>query len=170
MIKKLAEYSGGYYIRDDGQVYSFRRGGKYCKMRPYPNGKGYPRVQLGDGSRYFIHRLVASNFLVNDKGYSQVNHKDGNKENNRVTNLEWCTAKQNIKHAWKTGLIKKYHGNRGKKRKPISQYDLGGVLIKTHPSINSAGRSLEKSPGNICLALKGTLKTCYGYKWSYFNS
>ena len=52
-----------------------------------------------------VHRIVAEVFVPNPYGYSEVNHKDGNKKNNCATNLEWVTHKRNIEHAIKTGLI-----------------------------------------------------------------
>jgi hypothetical protein len=56
------------------------------------------------GKTLYIHRLVASAFLENNKGYSQINHKDGNKKNNSVENLEWCSASQNMTHAYENNL------------------------------------------------------------------
>jgi hypothetical protein len=86
------------------------RNGKYCITSYSVNGK---RIVV------YIHRLVAMAFLENPHGYAQVNHKDGNPGNNNVENLEWCTASQNIKHAYETGLFPaifcKYCGARTKR-------------------------------------------------------
>jgi len=68
------------------------------------NRKGYRRV-IVSGKRYFIHRLVAIVYIPNPNNYPQVNHKDGNKLNNAVYNLEWCTNDYNNKHARANGLI-----------------------------------------------------------------
>ena len=70
-----------------------------------PNrNNGYYVVNL-KGKLYYIHRLVAENFIPNPNHLPQVNHIDGNKQNNKVDNLEWCTASENIKHAYSMGLI-----------------------------------------------------------------
>ena len=63
-----------------------------------PNGKGYLRVSIS-GKLMFIHRLVAEKYIPNPNNYEQVNHKDGNKLNNNVDNLEWVTNQQNRNHA-----------------------------------------------------------------------
>lgn len=73
------------------------------------NGNGYKQVQIMRGcKRYtrYVHRLVAECFLDNPNNLREVNHKDGNKGNNAVDNLEWCTHGANIKHAYQTGLKK----------------------------------------------------------------
>ena len=68
------------------------------------NSCGYKRVQLGSSkNKHFVHRLVAECFIEAKSG-TTVNHKDGNKDNNHVDNLEWCTIKNNNIHALQTGL------------------------------------------------------------------
>ena len=78
-------------------------------LMPMDSGKGYKYVSLHcDGRRKnkHIHRLVAEHFLVNTFSKDQVNHKDGNKANNHVDNLEWVTLKENMIHASENGLLK----------------------------------------------------------------
>ena len=67
--------------------------------------------------RFYIHRLVAMSFISNPNKYPQINHKNGNKKDNRVENLEWCTQKQNNQHAWKTGLNKGFERTKEYKNK-----------------------------------------------------
>lgn len=74
------------------------------------NNCGYYRVSLyenGKSKKYFRHRLVAMHFIDNPNNYEFINHKDGDKSNNAITNLEWCTQSYNEKHAFKTGLKQK---------------------------------------------------------------
>lgn len=73
------------------------------KLIPQPNGKGYLRVSIG-GQIKFVHRLVAEMYIPNPENKPQVNHKDGNKTNNCVENLEWVTNQENRAHARKNGL------------------------------------------------------------------
>lgn len=78
-------------------------------MKPSLCG-GYPGVKLllSGGEKYvYIHRAVAEAFIPNPDNKPQVNHKDGNKQNSSVDNLEWCTAKENMHHAIITGLLKR---------------------------------------------------------------
>ena len=90
-----------YLITEDGEVINIKWGGR--KVKPQPNGKGYLRVHIA-GKMYFVHRLVAEKYIPNPNNYPQVNHKDGDKANNKASNLEWVTNKQNREHAIKTGL------------------------------------------------------------------
>lgn len=89
-----------YEITKDGKVIN-KRNGKVVK--PQPNGKGYLRVSIG-GKLQFVHRLVAEKYIPNPQNKEQVNHKDGNKWNNSVDNLEWTTNDENRKHAVKNRL------------------------------------------------------------------
>lgn len=91
-----------YTLYENGEVYS----GKSDKLiKPRTNPNGYLFVTL-DGKQLSIHRLVALHFLPNPYGYPQVNHIDGDKTNNHINNLEWCTSIQNNNHALETGLRK----------------------------------------------------------------
>ncbi len=105
--KAIAECNGEYYISNHGQVKSLRFG-KGKIMKPYLTTKGYFRIGIlvnGKQKMYKIHRLVANAFIENPCNKSTVNHKDGDKTNNHMNNLEWATQKENLQHAWRTGLF-----------------------------------------------------------------
>ena len=91
-----------YEITRDGKVINKHTG---HTLAPQPNGKGYLRVSIGK-KLMFIHRLVAEKYIPNPENKPQVNHKDGNKLNNCVDNLEWCTAKENSIHAYNNYLTR----------------------------------------------------------------
>ena len=105
--KVVAEYPK-YMISESGEVKSFHLGKEKILTHRIKNGYHYIGLSKGNGGRerkmLFIHRLVAMTFLSNSKKLSQVNHIDGNKSNNHVNNLEWCTPAYNTQHAYDTGL------------------------------------------------------------------
>lgn len=109
-MKKQLLFNENYFLFPCGKIESTERGNRILK--PVKNNCGYLQYYLKDRttnkSKWFkVHRLVAVNFISNPNNYNEVNHIDGNKENNNVDNLEWCTHSQNIIHSYKTRVIKK---------------------------------------------------------------
>ena len=109
-----------------------------------------------------IHKIVALTFLENPDNKEQVNHKDGNKLNNAVENLEWCSNRENQIHKFKIGL-----GNNFTRK--IGQYDLSGNLIKEFKSIVSASKELDIGKSNIMGVLTNSRKTAGGFIFKYLD-
>lgn len=109
--KWIKKFKNVYEISNIGQVRSFNKNTNGKIMKQNRNTKGYLFVELRKNKKRFIkkvHRLVMETFIGKSK--LQVNHKDGNKHNNNLKNLEYVTCKQNIIHAWKIGLYKRKVG------------------------------------------------------------
>lgn len=104
-MKPIAHFENRYLISPDGVAMNLANN---TPLTPIRNPNGYLKVGLADGKgghkQLSLHVLVAKHYLPNPYGYDQVNHKDGNKENCSVENLEWCSCQQNIQHALATGL------------------------------------------------------------------
>ena len=99
-------YFGVYFINSDLRVVNSTTG-KVLKEKNHKSG--YRCVCLtinGKRKMKMVHRLIAESFISNPKNLNEVNHLDGNKSNNKIKNLEWCTHQQNIQHAFDTGLAK----------------------------------------------------------------
>lgn len=160
-------FASRYVISNKGRIASILTNGKYKILKHKITQWGYHSIGLYDGNReykkkfYMIHRLVALAFIKNLNNYPQVNHIDGNKNNNCVENLEWCTASQNILHSFRIGLK-----NMDRCFKPIIQYDKDHNFIKRWPSIKAATLNGYEISG-IHKALNKTSKHYKGYIWEY---
>jgi len=99
-IKEIRGFEGRYSVNEEGDVFSHIRG---RKLKPWISGGGYYYVNLAGKSK-LVHRLVAEAFLPDFLDKPQVNHIDGNKLNNHISNLEMVTASENVLHSFKTGL------------------------------------------------------------------
>lgn len=123
----------------------------------------------GKGKTYAIHNLVAKAFLPNAKNELCVNHKDENKHNNNVNNLEWCNYIYNNNYNFKSKKIGEKLRN-GRLAKKVLQYDLEGNLIKKWPSIQEIERKLGYKNQCISGCCLGKQKTSYGYRWEYIKN
>ena len=134
-----------------------------CELKPHKTKRGYVLVKIKCSKMISLHRLVATTFIPNPLNLPEVNHKDENKENNRVDNLEWCTHQYNSSYGTRNSRIKQTLTEKPNNGKPISQYTKDGVFVKTYSSIRDA---VEKTGINdIYLCFKGKIKYAGGFVW-----
>lgn len=130
---------------------------KWKILSPRLDRRGYLFVNLYDENHNMksikIHRIVAMEFIPNPYGYKQINHKDENKLNNKVSNLEWCDAKYNVNYG--SSHLRSCLSRRICNTKAILQYDLNNNLLREFYSISEASRVLDISMGSILDCLKG---------------
>lgn len=156
------ENNPNYAVSEDGRVMSLRRN---RILTPKVNHDGYLRIQLWDcGKCHFVsvHRLVAMAYIPNPMNKPFVNHINGLNFDNRAINLEWCTQRENIVHAWQTHLSKPHLNKRGKSVAMVSKED--GKIIKCFPSTMQAERELGVNHSNVSYAVSHG-GTAMGYKW-----
>lgn len=160
--KDIKGYEGRYQVSNLGNVKSlnYRRKGQKKILSQWNNGRGYLYVNFSN-KNYAVHRLVAETFIANIQRKEDVNHIDGNKKNNNVKNLEWCSRKENIQHAWKIGLDKPSNNKR------IIQMDLEGNKIREWDSIKDITLRFNISRWAISNCCNGRSKTSCGYIWKY---
>ena len=163
--KPIKDFEEKYAISNYGKIKNIKTN-KILKEKK--NKRGYLYIGLFKNKKQYafrINRLVAQAFIPNPNNYPQVNHKDENKLNNCVNNLEWCTAKYNANY-----------GNRNKKLKgyfpsvKIIQYDLQNNFIKEWESMKIASKKLNICRTNISECCRNLRKTAGGYIWKYESS
>lgn len=170
---KLANGFGGkYMVSDKGDVKNIITGKLLvASVNPY----GYLTVKMDRPNlprkNMFVHRAVAETFIPNPENKSQVNHKDGNKANNCVENLEWVTPAENQRHAYRVlGRCSSLKGKLGKDNGnsiPVYQYDLDGNFVRSWDAVSDAARALGCNPCQIINQMAGRIITCHGFLWSY---
>lgn len=142
----MAHYENKYSIQEDGVIISHREN---SPIKPSKNSNGYYKYTFtlnGKREQKLIHQVVAKHFLPNPYDYKQVNHKDGNKANNAVSNLEWISHEDNVQHSLETGL-----------RAGYMPYDVKLALL--HKVLNGSQiRQLAKEVGRREETLSGMLR------------
>lgn len=131
---------------------------------------GYLRVPIEMNKKKMskvVHRIVAFAFIPNPCGYKEINHKDENKSNNCIDNLEWCDRSYNCSYGSLRDKMSEYFKGKPKQRTKIYQYDLEGNLIRVWDSMNQIKKNGGFSLSCIREVCKGKRKTAKGYKWSF---
>lgn len=158
IFKPIVGYEGLYEVSNYGRVRSLpRRCTKGKVLKPGLVSGGYCGVVLskdGKCSSLLVHRLVADAFIPNPEGLIQINHKDENKANNCIDNLEWCTAQYNSEYS---------------KAIPIAQLSLNGKILGIFKSAREVERKMGFKHQLITNCCKGAQNTSYKYKWKYYK-
>ena len=156
--KDIEGYEGLYQISNLGRIR------KYIILRQFLSHKGYLTTQLSKENKsktFLVHRLVAKTFIPKIDGKNQINHKDGNKINNKVENLEWCTQKENINYS------QKINSSYNDRNKEVQQFDKNNKLLATYKSISDASRITGIKVSSISYSANGQRKTGGGYIWRF---
>lgn len=171
--RDIEGYENLYQVSSKGRVRSLDRVNSNVKGRVLKYGLQdyrYPNVTLHKNGKQIsktIHRLVAIHFVNNPYDKKQVNHINGIRTDNRMENLEWVSPRENLLHAFDTGLASATKGKDHPSSRRIIQLDLDGKRIKEYDTVISAAKSLGIRQGNISNCASGRCKSTGGYKWEY---
>ena len=146
-------------VSNKGNVVSCKRGG-WSPYKVYYNSCGYQMVGAVSRHATYVHRMVAETWIDNPNHYEEVNHINGDKDDNRVENLEWTTHNQNMRHAYRTGLLKPHGGRKGI---PIRIVETDEVF----ESVSECARRIGVTRPAISYCLAGRNRTCHGYHFEY---
>lgn len=179
--KDIPGYEGLYKINNNGTIISYGRKNQIIK-KTCVSKNGYCRVVLSKNNKiknYLIHRLVAETFIPNPNNYECVNHKDENKLNNNVENLEWCTFTYNINYGTRTKRIaeKIRITHKGRHFSPKTEFkkSMGAIKVynattnRIYSSMQEAFKETGVPTSNICNCCKGKASQAGGYKWEYYS-
>lgn len=175
--KPIAGYEGLYEISSFGRVKSVERTVTRLNhllrihqriLKPGHDKDGYKQIflsNMGVQKMHKVHRLVAIAFITNKNGLPMVNHKDENKANNHVSNLEWCDCKYN--NSYGTAKERMIKTQRQKTGKPVIQKTMNGKFINTYRSTREAARITGIDSSSIRRVCTNIQRTAGGYIWSY---
>ena len=168
MWKPVVGYEGLYEVSDQGGIRRILPSGKTRELKLWQSANYYTVCLSNKCQRKTkaVHRLVADAFLVKPEKAEEVNHKDGNKLNNKVENLEWVTQRENMIHSIDV-LGNKPFGKQPKKVKCLDPNT--GKVIAEYRSLLEAGKAMGSASAraSITLVCQGYQASAYGYKWEY---
>ena len=160
-MRDVVGYEGLYAVTSCGKVWSYR---SQKFLKPYEDGGKYLKVHLsknGVGKQFKVHRLVAQAYIPNPEDKPMVNHRDENKQNNCVNNLEWVTASENTKYG--TNIARAKLNGLGRHPKQVYCVELN----RTFGTIAAAANFINTTHSNVSKCLRGLQKTAGGYHWQY---
>lgn len=164
--KPIKGFEERYEVSNKGRIKSlnYNNTGEARLLKNSISNTGYYVVMLyrdGKAKRKFVHRLVAETYLPNPNNYPIINHKNENKLDNRVYNLEWCTYSYNLSYG--TCIDRRVD----KMFKKIAQYKYDGTLVRVWRSAADVNRFFNTNPSEIHKVCKGLREDYYGYIWKY---
>lgn len=160
-------YETLYAVTESGEIISLRTG---LHIKQSKSTTGYLRVNLNNkdkGKTRKVHRLVAIHFLENPANLKCVNHKDGNKLNNHISNLEWCDYTHNNRHARQLGLCKTPKGVDSPRCKPVKRLDTNEVFPSLYEAAKACGKLKQRS--SLSNHLAGRRSTFDNAKWKFLE-
>lgn len=185
--KPVVDYEGYYEVSNLGNIRSvshlisgYVNGGfrtyytKSSSLKHNISKVGYVMVSLskqGKVKHFNLHRLVAKAFIPNPNNFPCINHKDEDKTNNNIKNLEWCTKKHNANWGSNPRRLSEMFAKKPPRHRKVSQYTMDGKFVKTFYAASHAAKELRIGSGWIIACCRGTkgAKSAGGYKWKYEN-
>lgn len=173
--KPIKDFEGRYEVSNIGRVRSFMTNKGHIRdmpliLSPKVDKYGYLIVGLNKYGKIYhhtVHRLVAIAFIPNDNGLPQINHKNEDKQDNCVENLEWCTVSYNNNYGTHSKRISDSMKNNPKTSKVVLQCDKDGSIVNEYPSTHEAARANGYTQSGIVACIYGKMNTYKGFYWKY---
>ena len=173
--KTIEGFEGRYEVSNIGRIRSFMTNTGAIRERPLIlcqkiDKYGYLVVGLNkNGKKNFraVHRLVALAFIPNTGNLPQINHKNEDKQDNRVENLEWCTVSYNNNYGTHSKRISNSMKNNPKISRAVLQCDKDGSIVNEYPSTHEAARANGYTKCGIVACIHGKMNTYKGFYWKY---